>query len=158
MPLIFGETASGILVPLLLESDGSLPAISKGWIGAAWQKNPLALGYSGDKTQEVAVADATAGTNSLTGAAVPAGELWVVEAISSRDTTSVPTSVLLTVFVNSVTLILTSQLTVAAGEFVNWSGAVTLSEGDKVIAVLYGCTLNDNIDMRYHARRIDIDQ
>jgi len=158
MPLIFGETASGILVPLLLESDGSLPAISKGWIGAAWQKNPLLLGYSGDKSELKQIADASAGTNTLSSGTVPAGETWVVEAISARDLDNAITSMLRNINVNGVVVTLVEQITVAAAARVFWSGAVTLSYGDYVRAAFYGCTLNDNLEMAYHARRIDIDQ
>lgn len=158
MPLIFGETASGLMVPVLLESDGTFPLANPAWIGAAWQKNPLLLGYSGDKTEQVVDTSASAGTNALNGAVVPAGEIWIVEAIAAKDEDNAPTSVVLGVEVNALVVVLAQALTIAAAEYLTWSGAVTLSAGDKVRAWLYGVTLNDDISFYYHARRIDIDQ
>ncbi len=157
MPLIFGETASGLMVPVLLESDGTLPITGHGYIGAAWQKNPLLLGYSGDKSEEPYTLSATAGDNTLTGGGVPGGEIWIVEAISALDLTNNPSRVILFVSVNGVNVVLTDISTVVAGQFIVWSGAITLSQGDTVKATIYGCTLNDDIFMQYHARRIDID-
>ena len=158
MPLIFGVTSGGVLVPVLVESDGSLPIAQKGWIGAAWRKNPLLLGYSGDKSEEISDLSASAGTNILTSTSVPAGELWVVEVISGRNKNSAPSQALLQVVVNSVVVILADKETIAANEYITWSGTITLSQGDTIRAVFFGCTLNDDIYLNYHARRVDIDQ
>lgn len=158
MPLIFGETPSGLMVPVALNEDGSLIGSGQGWIGAAWQKDPIRLGYSGDKSEQILDESASAGTNILTSSAVPAGELWVVEAISGRNVDTAPSQALLQIVANSVVVILADKETIAANEYITWSGGVTLSEGDTIRAVFFTCSLNDDIYLNYHARRIDIDQ
>ena len=216
MPLIIGQTAGGILIPILVDDDGvvsvssavsslptlpagdnnignvdivSLPALaagdnnignvdvvtlpaiptgsnvigkvdarSLGWIGAAWQKNPLELGYSGDKTERKENLVAGAGYNSLAGAGVPAGEIWVVEAIAAANTVKAADRIRLWVFVNGIALFLQEQITTSIGEYVTWSGAVTLSYTDYVGADFQSSDAGDDLYLIYHARRIDIDQ
>lgn len=128
-----------------------------GWIGGAWQKQPLLLGYSGDKTQN-ATASASTGTNTLNGDSVPAGEIWIVQAISANEATNAPSSLELQVVVNGIAIPLFTETVFAAGKFSNWSGEVVLSEGDNVRAVYGGSTSGNALSLRYHAVRIDIDQ
>jgi len=137
---------------------GKVDAQNHGWIGAAWQKNPLLLGYSGDTSEVVTNTNADAGLNTLSGAAVPAGEIWVVEAIGVRNVNKASSRSWIYVTTNGNNTYLSDQVAAAAGQFTVWAGAITLSEGDKVQALIYGCDAGDDIKMHYHARRIDIDQ
>lgn len=158
MPLIFGETASGLLVPVRVDDDGLLAGVGQGWVGAAWQKNPLLLGYSGDQTEQISDLNADEGTDTLASAAVPAGEIWIVEAVSARNLTKAEIRLLSYVVANGVDVVLQEHTTTIAAEFAVWSGAVTLSEGDTVNAIFYDCDAGDDLYLQYHARRIDIDQ
>ncbi len=172
MPLIIGVTAGGVLIPVRVDDDGvvsvapvagtneigKIQARDYGWIGAAWQKNPLLLGYSGDKSQQVFNASATAGTNVLTSSAVPAGEIWIVEAVSARNLNTAPSKLILRATINSVIVALEDRQVIVAGEYATWSGAITLSQNDVITASIVGCTLNDDIYLQFSARRIDIDQ
>ena len=148
------EQLAAAIKSLLLEDMMA----NKGWIGTAWRKDPLRLGYSSDQSEQKSDTSATAGTNILTSTAVPAGEIWIIEGISARDVDNVPSKILLVATVNGISITLEDQQTVAAAEFVTWSGAITLSENDTISANIYGCTLNDDIYLQYHGRQIDIDQ
>jgi hypothetical protein len=141
-----------------LEALENSMANNRGWDGTAWRKDPIRIGYSGDKTQEV-TATASAGANTLQGDVVPDGEIWVVQAIIARDQTSAPSVVSLGARVNGIDIYTKRQATVAANEFVVWSeGEIILSPGDRVIATIGGATDGDILVMRYHAVRVDIDQ
>ena len=137
-----------------LEEQG----MSRGWIGGAWQKNPIALGYSGDKTEEVSDTSASAGSNNLASTSVPAGEIWIIQAIIARDVDNAPTKIRLNVTVNSTGVVLKTETSPVTGIWVSWTGEVVLSEGDQVTVNFEGVTLNDDIYMRYHGVRVDIDQ
>ena len=216
MPLVIGQTAGGVLIPILVDASGimsvsaavsslptlpagdnnignvdivSLPslaagdnnignvdivtlpslvegtasigkvqALNYGLIGGSAQKDPMRLGYSGDKSQQVLDTNADALTNVLTGDGVPAGEIWVVEGASARNANKAPTRLLLLVTVNAIVVYLEDHTTAVIGEYATWSGAITLSQGDTVSAVFYDCDAGDDIYLQYHARRIDIDQ
>lgn len=131
---------------------------SHGLIGGAWQKNPLLLGYSGDQSELVFDNNATAGTNSLNGTVVPAGEIWVVQAIQARDKDNAIDVIKLIASVNGVDVIVAQLVNPAADLSCFYAGALVLSEGDKVWTQLKGCTLNDDIELKYHAYTVDIDQ
>lgn len=137
---------------------GFVAAYNYSLVGGAFQKDPIRLGYSGDKSEQVYEGSADAGTNTLYGSVVPAGEIWVVETISAQDFNSAVTKITLFANVNGLTIPLKDQRTLLAAQPIFWSGAITLSEGDKIFVIFNDVTLNDDIYLRYHARRIDIDQ
>lgn len=55
-----------------------------GWDGTRWRKNNLLFGYVAAIGQDLVNADLDAGTNTLSGTAVPAGEVWVVTLVALR--------------------------------------------------------------------------
>jgi len=150
-----------VTLPALVEGSaviGKVLSTNYGLIGGVAHKDPIRLGYSGDKSEQVSDLSADAGTNTLNGATVPAGEIWVIEAISARNVNKSAVRLLLQVSVNSVAVRLLELTTTAAAEFITWTGAITLSEGDKVQAVIFSCDADDDIYLQYHGRRIDTDQ
>src|SRR5512139_2034280 len=93
MPLVFGRTASGLMVPVLVSATGelvvdSLPAGSAligdvqarnlGWVSATWQKDPMRFGYSGQVVEAVVDNNLDAGDNTVLSTSVPAGEVHVI--------------------------------------------------------------------------------
>lgn len=154
-----GNVGSVTTLPAIsLASNQNVQARGYGWIGGAWQKNPILDGYSGDKTQTVSNLDAAAGSNLLEGDAVPAGEYWRVQSVQARDVNSICTNIDLTPLVNSIGLVLHQQASPGAATWVIWTGEIILSEGDKVRADFSGVTLHDDLYLTYHAVRVDIDQ
>lgn len=176
MPIIIGATSGGVLIPVQVDANGvvivdqvsALPTGSNligkiqannyGLVGGAAQKDPLRLGYSGDKTEKISDTNADAGTNYLNGATVPAGEIWVLEMACGYNLTKTGVRVDVYAYINSIEIYLLSAFLSANGEIPIWTGALTLSEGDRVYGQFFSCDAGDDIYLHYHARRIDIDQ
>lgn len=137
---------------------GKIQARNYGYVAGSFQKDPIRIGYSGDKSQQVSELTHASGTRPLTGDTVPSGEIWVVEAISAVNVNKAATRILVYVVVNGIPMHLAEITTTFAGEFCFWSGAITLSYQDKVGASFYSTDANDDLYLRYHGRRIDIDQ
>jgi hypothetical protein len=114
-------------------------------------------GYSARHTEKVLEENASAGTNTLQGTAIASGEVFVLQGVSAKDITTGPTSIRL--YLNDGTVQPTLAYTASPGAGIDcyWSGAIVLAAGDKVVARLEGCTLNDNIVMHYWGYRMDID-
>jgi hypothetical protein len=172
MPLSFGSDPSKIMLPLQVDANGYLRVVLEagsnlagevsadgyGWIGGDWQKAPLPFGYSGDWSEQVN-GTGTGGADTLLGTQVPAGEIWIVQAIAAVNASAVTTStVSIYATVNGVNVILNQVATPAAGSYVLWSGAIVLSENDRISALFSNTTGANNIQLRYHAVRVDIDQ
>jgi len=140
-----------------LKANQEIVARNYGYVGGAWQKNPVPIGYSGDWTEELQDLTAATGTNTLSGTTVPAGEIWLLYMIGAQDSTSAPSRIEVTCSVNGYTVpYIDDGSPVMAG----WSfdyRQIMLSEDDFLRVVFYGCTLNDDLYVRYHALRIDID-
>jgi hypothetical protein len=152
------DTAADLKATVSLAADQDVQARGYGWVSAAWQKNPLLIGYSGTGSEEVKNLSAAAGTNQLNGTAVPAGEIWNVYAAHLLDIDSATTFPRIGVTVSGIDVYMISAATLAAGVYFTWNGSVILSPGDKVFGVLNNCTLNDDLYLRYAYVRIDIDQ
>lgn len=148
---------SGNLVAALLANQ-NVQARGYGWVSAAWQKNPLLIGYSGTGSEEVKNLSAAAGVNVLNGTVVPAGEIWNVYAAHLLDVNNATVQDRIGVTVSGVDVVMASTATLAASIYYPWNGSVILSPGDKIFGVFEGCTLNDDLYMRYAYVRVDIDQ
>lgn len=129
-----------------------------GWINANWQKDPLRLGYSGDASAQVEDTNASSGTNTLLSSAVPAGEIWILEAVAGADISNAPARILLGANVNGVGVYFDRDENPVTSVYSGWSGAITLAEGDQVAVQFHGVTAGDTIRMHYHIRKIEIDQ
>lgn len=129
-----------------------------GWDGDNWRRVPLVWGYSGFSTGEVFNASGAAGANVLQSSAVPAGEIWEVQAIAARDETSAITSVIFSVVTSSLTIVLSTQGAFGANVWASWTGKIMIPAGSTVVAQLGGVTLNDDIRMRFHATKMIINE
>jgi hypothetical protein len=163
----FAYTGS-LWVPVSCDASGNLnviagagsfaDALNKGYIGSAWQNDPLRMGYSSDVTEAVSELNAVGGTNVLYGTACPAGEIWNVQAISARNNTRAGTYWEIRAQVNSIWIFLAIDSAPAAGVSVMWSGNITLSQGDRLALVAVGCVAGDDLYLEYHGVTVDIDQ
>jgi len=63
-----------------------------GWDGTQWRKLPLVWGYSKIWDENLGGAGPT-GTYSATTSAIPADEVWVLQAVSLRNYTRAPASI-----------------------------------------------------------------
>jgi len=113
--------------------------------GTNWQKLNLLFGYYDRLAASKSTTTATAGTNVLNMDAVPAGEVWVVQAASMKDVNNATTGVELRAIVAGNEVVLNYTAAVAAGVPVPWTGQATLKAGDYLQGVWLGVTLNDDL-------------
>ncbi len=178
MPLMQGRVlASGIMVPVNVDADGDLQvdilaalpagtnllgdvqARNKGWVSAAWQKDPLRIGYSGVIRGFFSNTALAAGTNNIDGTAVPAGEIWRLDNISVSYIGTVTNVRLYAILLSSAVeyLLYEQQPPVSIQEY-DRQGNWILEPGEKIRLKVVGATLNDDAFLQYVGMRIDIDQ
>jgi len=115
--------------------------------GATWRKQPLIWGYTDRWAGTDSIADAVAGANTITLPAVPAGSVYVLQALTGLNVNSicsmrfrvksVAVACTLTTFANQ------PAATVAAKDYTG----LPLKEGDQAQIIFEGCTVNDDLYM-----------
>ena len=118
---------------------------SWGWDGTVWRKLQMVWGYSDRYAELVTDFSPPAGFNILAGTVVPAGEVWVVQAMGAVDTTSAISNVLVCVYSGTVDLALGQIVTPVANQECLWTGEVTMKAGDRARALFDGVILNDDL-------------
>jgi len=110
-----------------------------GWNGSKWVKNGIAFAYFDVYGESEAVAVTETGSNVMTFATVPAGEMWVITNISAASTTSDPSTCFFDVAVNGTFRALVKAAYPTAAVTVDWRGQVYLKEGDYARVTFNGC-------------------
>lgn len=134
---------------------------SYGWIGSAWHKNPLLMGYSGVVRDQQSDTNLDAGTNTLDSDTVPAGEVWVLTNISYRYVGTVTNcSLYVTIYDGSTATYLSSKAagTVASALFYNVEGPIVLAAGEKIRLTVFTATATDDCTLHISGYKFDIDQ
>jgi len=163
-----GYNPSDALRALELDADDNLKVVfaaaaqglvgEHGWIGGAWQKNPLQMGYSGQIAERVVEANGTGGSVALNGSAVPAGEIWVVTNIAARDVNTNPAAMLFQFVVGGGGMGVAAQAAPGANVSKGFQGTWILKAGDNVRVTMTGTALNDDLYLWFTGWRVDIDQ
>ena len=162
----FGPT--DLLRSLELDTDDNLKVVfaaaaqglvgTHGWIGGAWQKNPIELGYSADATFQLSNLALAAGTNNIDSSAVPAGELWYLPNIAITYVGTPPTLIRATVIKSGVGYTLLEQRTIVSNQWYSVPNVLLMKPGDTLRWHAEGCTLNDDGYLNAIGWRVDIDQ
>lgn len=105
----------------------------------------------------VALMPAAAGNNTLTGAAVPAGRIWIITAMEAHDDTSPVTSIRFGVGWGGVPYWFSAVVGPAAGIGRDWQGHLYLVQGDFCVALLTGCVAGDAIVFHYAGYAMTLD-
>jgi hypothetical protein len=166
VPIGFGP--SDDLRSIELDADDNLkvafPAAAQGlvgphgWIGGAWQKNPLPFGYSGFKGQYKENLSLPAGTSNLFSDVVPAGEIWVFSALSFQYTGTVPTAVNIQISDGTTFYIVYSVLAPVSTALYATQGVYIVPVGGQIAWQVQGATLNNDLKCWAVGYRVDIDQ
>ena len=127
-----------------------------GWDGSRWRKLGLIFGYYDRLVGQAAYYDATAGNHTLESTAVPTGELWVVQQVSSINMNTAVTKIRLGVTTESTGCGLKDEVPAAADQWVTWGGQITLKEGDKIYVIFYGCNAGDDIILRWWGYKVSV--
>jgi hypothetical protein len=147
---------SGNLVAAVL-ADQNIQAYAHGYVGAAWQKDAMRVGYSGTVSELKTDLNASAGNNTLASTAVPAGEIWTVQAIHAYNLNRAATTINIYATVGGIAVYLATGAPDAVSLMSHWSGAITLEENDTLSALFTGTVLDDDLYFGYLGMRTDID-
>lgn len=105
----------------------------------------------GGEVQQNTVISAAAGNNNITGAAVPAGKVWVIDSMHVQDFTNAPTAAtFIIVPIGGSATDLNMRTTAVTGSAWGLSGKWVAGPGTAFRAFVEGCTLNDNVQFRIH--------
>jgi len=128
-----------------------------GFDGNVWRKLQLLFGFGGIVEEALADTNLDAGTNYLNGAAVPAGEIWVVQNITVRYLGTAPSQMLVIVNGLASGLSLLNVANPSQDFWYTWQGSCILQEGDYVRLIVYGATAGDEVYFRYAGYRMEIE-
>ena len=166
VPIGFGPT--DLLRSLELDADDNLKVAfaaaaqglvgEHGWISGAWQKNPLAFGYSERLSGRIFDTALVAGTTILQVSVVPAGEIWVLTSVAMLYIGTSPTYIQM--FINDTVALelIARQPAPVSDQLYDRQGWWVLKAGDNVGYAVVGATLNDDLYGYYFGFRVDIDQ
>jgi hypothetical protein len=144
------DTAADLKATVSLADDQNVQARAYGYFNAAWQRQPLLIGYGGVVNEQVVNLSSPAGTTILDGTVVPANRVYVIEGAAGLDVNTATTAIELGVISGGVYTPFTRGVGVAANNWHTWNGRLTLAPGDNLRCVLVGTVLNDDTYLRYH--------
>jgi hypothetical protein len=166
-------------VPLLVNASGQAIVVGKGtseevnaallaparalvgphgWIGSAWQKQPINIGYSGRVKERFSAASGAGGDTIALSTAVPAGEIHVVNFVAAYHDD--PTARDLVFYANDGTLNYELAAFPASAQYAVKVQPVefAIAPGDKLRVVCFSMAGSKNVQCSYWGRRVDIDQ
>jgi len=141
-----------------LKADQEIEVQSYGWIGAAWQKNPLAFGYSDTVFRVWSDTSLDADTNYVSDTAVPAGEIRVLTNLVTQYTGTVPTNMRFIVIRDATDYYLFGPKSPVSGQMYDRQGFWVLEEDDVLSVRVAGATATDALHAYASGFRVDIDQ
>ena len=118
---------------------------SHGYVGGAWQKNPILLGYSDRLFVNVYNDALAAGNNDLDVDPVPAGWLWVVTHFAIMYAGTSPDCIDVYIRDATTTVFIYRQQSPVSWAAYDRQGWWVLKEGDFIRYHVYGATLNDDL-------------
>lgn len=102
----------------------------------------LIFGYN-DRYAESFGKTATGATEICLGTQVPAGEVWIVEAIAGANATRRATLIYLQVYDGTIHMPLNIAQPDATSLMLFWEGKITLKQTDRIRIVITGCVATD---------------
>lgn len=126
------------------------------WSGGDWVRQPIIWGYSDTVTYNEADTALAAGTNTLVGDEVPAGEVWKIESVSFVYTGTSPTECAIRPNTGDGAIYYHSILAPTSGQTYTFSGQLTIKAGGKIRLVITGATLNDACRLSYGGYRMEL--
>jgi len=106
-------------------------------------------GFSGIVEEGLSNLNLAAGTNSLDGTPVPAGEIWKILNAAVIYYGTAPSALLILAEGLALGLPLLHEVGPSASLWYIWSGEVYLQEGDYMRAFVFGATAGDDLHFRY---------
>ena len=128
-----------------------------GYTGTAWQKLGMVWGFYDTVSEIVLDSDLPAGASILSGALVPAGEVWVISSIAVQVTSATITGLLAWAFVDGVEGMIIAEFPPTSGRWYVNTGMWVLAEGDKMQFQVAGATAGDAFNGRYIGYKMRLD-
>lgn len=110
-----------------------------GWDGSVWRKLPLIWGYSDRWLEDLGGTKSGAGNYQKFGAVVPAGYVYVLQALFIRNDSGARGRAYLEVYDGSDMYSLVTVMVPARYEVCAWDGALVLKAGDRVVVTQHTC-------------------
>ena len=127
-----------------------------GWDGTQWRKLGLIFGYYDRLAGQVVNLNASAGENILTGDAVPAGEIWILQAICALDSTSNVSRIYIRANTGTVACVITDVYSIAAGHWFAAATNMVMKTGDYLNCTFAGCTAGDYLYFRWWGYKMKV--
>lgn len=167
MTLIYGKVkATDLVVPLQVDANGVISVAAAkgdlnnqnhGYIGGAWQKNPIPFGMSSSLLHTWALVTPAAGTITAASDVVPAGELWVVTFITGGMLSASVNNFIFRASDGVNTFDLYSTLAPASGVAVYLNRNLYLAEAGVLQVITLNTTIGDTIWGGMMGYKIDVD-
>lgn len=140
--------ASDYFTPTVGEWDNLLAVVANLEEKLMGNENVI-WGYSDPVAQEVKELSASVGSDTLSSAPVPSGEVWVVQAIAAFDVDTDLSSIKIQVFSGGVPVHLYYADPGEANIPAVWSGEVVLPHNGYIYVTFLGTVEGDDIYLRY---------
>jgi len=114
------------------------------------------VGFGAAAEEQIADINLSAGTNSLSGTAVPSGKIWWITMLCMRYQGTVPTQIYARFVGLAQDMTPITQASPVSGIWYTWNGSAYLLEGDYLNVVVTGATAGDDLHMRYAGSEIDM--
>ena len=133
-------------------------ANNHGYIGGAWQKDPIRLGFSAQRLINQVNTNLGDGTNNLDSASAAAGEIWVITNVAVRYLGTVAGVVLKPgLFDGTNNYYFNYHASITSGYWYTTQGEWILKEDDVIRLAIEGATATDDAYLRGSGFRVDID-
>jgi len=103
------------------------------------------FGYHAPYSEYIPVDNVPAGDYGINFSVVPAGEVWVITAVFGYCLQALVDGVLFRPTVDGTSVILASRRPTVPGLGLEWTGWITLRQGDFATLWFLGCALNDDV-------------
>jgi len=117
----------------------------EGWDGTQWRKLGLLWGYTDRWLEQVFNPNAAVGWNFLETAPVPAGYVYVAVACAANNQNTNPSAIQLGINIAGSRYYLKRVPTPGVDVWVDWTATQIFKAGDKALAAIGGCALNDDL-------------
>ena len=142
-PLALEVDANGYL-KVATASAGNFLVGTHGYVGGAWQKNPILFGYSSGLFELISNANLSAGINYLDTSIVPAGWIWIVTHLCMTYAGTSPAYINLRITHGGGYCYLYAYRRPVSGEYYDRQGWWVLEAGDYIDMKIGSATAGDN--------------
>jgi hypothetical protein len=152
------DTAADLKCTASVGTGSFIDALNKGYVSAAWQKDPIRFGYSDALKYTISNSNLAAGASTTDGSLVPTGEFWVITNLSMNTISVTITRVDCRLVIDGTTLTIFNIVPPTTNVLNDRQGWWVLGPGDKASVRVYTATAGDDVYLYATGFKVDIDQ